>query len=58
MTILDGKQTANDIKKELAVRVDQLILQGKRRHTLRQYWSETMVQVSPMLGVRFAPVKE
>ena len=30
MTILDGKQTANDIKTELAVRVDQLILQGKR----------------------------
>ena len=30
MTILDGKQTANDIKAELAVRVDQLILQGKR----------------------------
>jgi methylenetetrahydrofolate dehydrogenase (NADP+)/methenyltetrahydrofolate cyclohydrolase len=30
MTILDGKQTANDIKIELAVRVDQLILQGKR----------------------------
>jgi len=30
MTILDGKQTANDIKAELAIRVDQLILQGKR----------------------------
>ena len=30
MTILDGKQTANDIKTELAVRVDQLVLQGKR----------------------------
>ena len=30
MTILDGKQTANDIKTELAIRVDQLILQGKR----------------------------
>ena len=30
MTILDGKQTANEIKTELAVRVDQLILQGKR----------------------------
>ena len=30
MTILDGKQTANDIKTELAVRVDQLILQGER----------------------------
>ena len=30
MTILDGKQTANDIKTELAVRVNQLILQGKR----------------------------
>ena len=30
MTILDGKQTANDIKTELAVRVDHLILQGKR----------------------------
>ena len=30
MTILDGKQTANDIKTELAVHVDQLILQGKR----------------------------
>jgi methylenetetrahydrofolate dehydrogenase (NADP+)/methenyltetrahydrofolate cyclohydrolase len=30
MTILDGKQTANDIKTELAVRVEQLILQGKR----------------------------
>ena len=30
MTILDGKQTANDIKAELAARVDQLILQGKR----------------------------
>jgi methylenetetrahydrofolate dehydrogenase (NADP+)/methenyltetrahydrofolate cyclohydrolase len=30
MTILDGKQTANDIKAELAVRIDQLILQGKR----------------------------
>ena len=30
MTILDGKQTANDIKTELAVRVDQLILLGKR----------------------------
>ena len=30
MTILDGKETANDIKTELAVRVDQLILQGKR----------------------------
>jgi len=30
MTILDGKQTANDIKAELALRVDQLILQGKR----------------------------
>ena len=30
MTILDGKQTANDIKTELAVLVDQLILQGKR----------------------------
>ena len=30
MTILDGKQTANDIKTELAVRVDQLILKGKR----------------------------
>ena len=30
MTILDGKQTANDIKAELAVRVDQLILHGKR----------------------------
>ena len=30
MTILDGKQMANDIKTELAVRVDQLILQGKR----------------------------
>ena len=30
MTILEGKQTANDIKTELAVRVDQLILQGKR----------------------------
>ena len=30
MTILDGKQTANDIKAELAIRVDQLIQQGKR----------------------------
>ena len=30
MTILDGKQTANDIKAELADRVDHLILQGKR----------------------------
>ena len=30
MTILDGKQTANDIKTELAVRVDQLVLQGRR----------------------------
>ena len=30
MTILDGKQTANDIKADLAIRVDQLILQGKR----------------------------
>ena len=30
MTILDGKQTANDIKAELAVRIDELILQGKR----------------------------
>ena len=30
MTILNGKQTANDIKAELAIRVDQLILQGKR----------------------------
>ena len=30
MTILDGKQMANDIKAELAIRVDQLILQGKR----------------------------
>ena len=30
MIVLDGKQTANDIKAELAARVDQLILQGKR----------------------------
>ena len=30
MIILDGKKTANDIKAELAVRVNQLILQGKR----------------------------
>jgi methylenetetrahydrofolate dehydrogenase (NADP+)/methenyltetrahydrofolate cyclohydrolase len=30
MTILDGKQTGNDIKAELAARVDQLIKDGKR----------------------------
>ena len=30
MIILDGKQTANEIKAELAARVDQLILQEKR----------------------------
>ena len=30
MTILDGKQTGNDIKAELTARVDQLIKDGKR----------------------------
>ena len=30
MTILDGKQTGNDIKSELSARVDQLIKDGKR----------------------------
>ena len=30
MTILDGKQTGNDIKAELTVRVDQLVKDGKR----------------------------
>ena len=30
MTILDGKQTGNDIKAELTTRVDQLIKDGKR----------------------------
>ena len=30
MTILDGKQTGNDIKAELAARVDQLVKDGKR----------------------------
>ena len=30
MTILDGKQTANDIKAELTARVDQLVKDGKR----------------------------
>ena len=30
MTILDGKQTGNDIKTELAARVDQLVKAGKR----------------------------
>ena len=30
MTILDGKQTGNDIKAELAVHVDRLIKEGKR----------------------------
>ena len=30
MTILDGKQTGNDIKAELSARVDQLVKDGKR----------------------------
>ncbi len=31
MTLIDGKQTADDIKREIAAEVEEMVAQGKRR---------------------------